>query len=342
MSVLNRRTLASTLAGAVAYGLVARLAFSDSLPIAVPMTFTFIFLVPMAVGYAAVAGTPPGEHVGRRRSAFLGLGAAVMVLITVLAIGVEGLICVVMMTPVFLLMALMGSALALAVRSARNRRLRAPALLVVLMLPYAAGPLEQRIPQLQSRRIVENRIRIRADEAAVWNQIIRVPAIRPEEYRTTFIHRMGFPRPIEATLSHEGVGGVRQASFERGVLFRETVTEWAPLRRLSFTIAADSIPTRTLDQHVTVGGEYFDVLDGTYEIVPVAPGQVELRLWSTHRLSTHFNPYASLWTDFVMRQIQGNILQVVRGRAEAAGQRAAAGAAGALDTEGRAAGQAPG
>ena len=79
-----------------------------------------------------------------------------------------------------------------------------------------------------------------------------------------------------------------------------------------------TVDTMTLDQHVTVGGEYFDVLDGTYEIVPVAPGEVELRLWSTHRLSTHFNSYAALWTDFVMRQIQGNILQVVRDRAEAA------------------------
>ncbi len=318
MLLLNKRTVAATLVGAAAYGLLARLAFSESLPIAVPMTFTFIFLVPLAIGYLATAGAPPGQ--GRARTAVvLPLGAVFMVLAVVLAVGVEGMICVVMMTPVFLLMALLGSTLAVIVRKVRSRRLRATAFVLVLALPYVAGPLEQQIPQLQSRRVVENRIRIRADEAAVWNQIIRVPAIRPEEYRTTFIHRIGFPRPIEATLSHEGVGGVREASFERGVLFRETVTEWTPRRRLSFTIAVDSIPTKTLDQHVTVGGEYFDVLDGTYEIVPVAPREVELRLWSTHRLSTHFNAYASLWTDFVMRQIQGNILQVVRDRAEAAG-----------------------
>lgn len=318
MSLLNKRTLTSALVGAVAYGLIARLAFSKSLPIAEPMTFAFIFLVPLAAGYISVAGAPP-----RDRGAFLGLliplVAAFMVLVTVLAVGVEGLICVVMMAPIFLLMALVGGALALIVRYVGDRRLRATAFVLVLVLPYAAGPLEQRIPQLQSRRVVENRIRIRADAATVWKQIIRVPAIRPDEYRTTFVHRMGFPRPIEATLSHEGVGGVRQASFERGVLFRETVIDWVPQKRLSFTIAADSIPTRTLDQHVTVGGEYFDVLDGTYEIVPVSAGEVELRLWSTHRLSTHFNGYAALWTDFVMRQIQGNILEVVRTRAEAAG-----------------------
>lgn len=317
MSLLNRRTLLATLVGAVAYGLVARLAFGESLPIAVPMTFTFIFLVPMAVGYLAVAGAP-GEERRALRAVVLPLAASLMLLVTVLAVGVEGMICVVMMTPVFLVMAVAGGALALIVRLIRDRRMRATAFVLVLVLPYAAGPVERQIPQLQSRRVVENRIRIRADPETVWRQIIRVPAIRPEEYRTTFIHRIGFPRPIAATLSHEGVGGVREASFERGVLFRETVIDWVPQRRLSFTIAVDSIPTRTLDQHVTVGGEYFDVLDGTYEIVPVSANEVELRLWSTHRLSTHFNAYASLWTDFVMRQIQGNILEVVRARAEAA------------------------
>lgn len=317
MRLSKQQMIAATVVAAVLYGLLARLAFSESLPIAEPMTFTFIFLVPLAVGYASVAGSPRDQ-----RRAFTGLllalAATFILLVTVLAVGVEGLICVVMMTPVFFVMALAGGALAIIVRNIRNRRMRATAFVMVLVLPYAAGPLEQRMPQSQTRRVVENRIRIHADAPTVWRQIIRVPAIRPEEYRTTFIHRIGFPRPIEATLSHEGVGGVREASFERGVLFRETVIEWVPERRLSFTIAVDSIPTRTLDQHVTVGGEYFDVLDGTYEIVPVAPGEVELRLWSTHRLSTHFNGYASLWTDFVMRQIQGNILEVVRDRAEAA------------------------
>lgn len=317
MRLSKQQMIAATVVAAVLYGLLARLAFSESLPIAEPMTFTFIFLVPLAVGYASVAGSPRDQ-----RRAFTGLllslAATFILLVTVLAVGVEGLICVVMMTPVFFMMALAGGALAIIVRNIRNRRMRTTAFVMVLVLPYAAGPLEQRMPQSQTRRVVENRIRIHADAPTVWRQIIRVPAIRPEEYRTTFIHRIGFPRPIEATLSHEGVGGVREASFERGVLFRETVIEWVPERRLSFTIAVDSIPTRTLDQHVTVGGEYFDVLDGTYEIVPVAPGEVELRLWSTHRLSTHFNGYASLWTDFVMRQIQGNILEVVRDRAEAA------------------------
>ena len=48
------------------------------------------------------------------------------------------------------------------------------------------------------------------------------------------------------------------------------------------------------------------------------PGGVLLRLVSHERLSTHFNPYAGLWTDAVMRSIQSEILEVILKRCEGA------------------------
>src|SRR5205807_1245983 len=109
------------------------------------------------------------------------------------------------------------------------------------------------------------------------------------------------PRPVEATLSHEGVGGVRHATFEGGVLFIETVDAWEPQRRLSFSIHAqtDRIPRTTLDDHVTIGGPYFDILRGTYELQPLGNGRTRLVLSSRHRLSTDFNWYSELWTNAV-------------------------------------------
>ncbi|HWA71103.1 MAG TPA: hypothetical protein VG937_02145 [Polyangiaceae bacterium] len=83
-------------------------------------------------------------------------------------------------------------------------------------------------------------------------------------------HVIGLPRPIEATLSHDGVGGVRIARFERGLEFREVVSESQVERRLSFAISAEPAPTAALDEHVAVGGPYFGVLDGTYELEPLA------------------------------------------------------------------------
>jgi hypothetical protein len=129
---------------------------------------------------------------------------------------------------------------------------------------------------------------------------------------------MGFPRPIEATLSHEGVGGVRHARFERGLYFIETVTYWDPPRSIRFAIAPDpkQTPLTTLDEHVLVGGRYFDVLEGAYRIEPLDGKSVRLHLSSEHRISTHFNAYTSLWSDYLMSEIQQNILLVIKQRAE--------------------------
>jgi hypothetical protein len=160
---------------------------------------------------------------------------------------------------------------------------------------------------------------IHAPASVVWENIRSVPAIAPAELPGSWVTRIGFPKPVAATLSHEGIGGVRAASFTGGVVFTETITRWQPDEDLQFSIRANtqSIPATTLDEHVSIGGAFFDVLDGEYRLEP-RPGGVLLRLVSHERLSTHFNPYAGLWTDAVMRSIQSEILEVIRKRCEGA------------------------
>ena len=99
--------------------------------------------------------------------------------------------------------------------------------------------------------------------------------------------------------------------------FFETVTEWVPERTIAFTIKADPdfIPRTAFDQHIIVGGRFYDVLDGRYVILREENG-CRLVLTSTHRLSTRFNAYAGWWSRWVMNQIQSSILTVIKGRAE--------------------------
>ena len=73
----------------------------------------------------------------------------------------------------------------------------------------------------------------------------------------------------------------------------------------------------TLDPHVTIGGPYFDVLQGTYRLEPLADGGTRLWLESRLRVSTHFNLYSGPWADAIMRSVQETILVVERRRAEA-------------------------
>jgi uncharacterized ferritin-like protein (DUF455 family) len=87
---------------------------------------------------------------------------------------------------------------------------------------------------------------------------------------------------------------------------------------MHFTIRANpyNIPSTTMDEHIVVGGAYFDVLDGTYELEPLADNRYRLHLYSHFKLATSFNFYASWWAGWIMKDIQNNILQVIKRRAE--------------------------
>jgi hypothetical protein len=187
-----------------------------------------------------------------------------------------------------------------------------------LCLPLLISPFEQQFLSQRNLRSVESIIDIQAAPATVWKNIERVPAIRSSELQSSWSHAIGFPNPVEATLSKEAVGGVRNATFEGGVLFIETVDTWEPGHHLGFSIRAqtDKIPATTLDEHVTVGGEYFDVLHGDYELEPLGNGVIRLHLRSLHRVSTDLNWYAHLWTDAIMSDLQVRILKVIKKRCE--------------------------
>jgi hypothetical protein len=310
--VMLRPAMLVGLASGLTFGLLTRfITETDRFgPVFAVMTLSFLFLVPLVIGYLTVRPNPQPSWAYRLLAPW---SPTVLSVVVCFAVGWEGTICIVMGLPILLIFSSLGGVLG------GLASLRGPAGVVsAMLLPFVAAPLEHRLPNPERLHEVHTSIPIRASPATVWAQIIEVPAITPAEQRPALFIRLGFPRPISATLSRPGVGALRHARFERGVLFLETVTDWVPKRLLRFTIAAPtaSIPASTLDRHVTIGGPYFDVLSGRYDIRPTNNGQVILDLTSELRVSTHFNLYAAPWADAIMRSIQENILEVIRARAE--------------------------
>lgn len=280
------------------------------------MTLAFIVLGPLVIGFLTIRQAESHQTTPIWIWIVLPWASVAVMMAATALFAIEGAICIVMALPIALVLSSIGGVVA-GIISRRHRIDRTPTLCLAV-LPFLLAHAEARLNAPLETRTVSSEIRIHASPQVVWQNIERVPAISPAELRPNWTHRIGFPRPIEATLSLEGVGGVRHASFERGLLFIETVTAWEPEHRLAFSIRADSahIPTTTLDEHVTIGGRYFDVLDGEYLIEPIDHGDVILHLTSHQRLSTGFNGYAGLWTDAVMQNLQTSILQVIQHRCE--------------------------
>lgn len=325
----NRHLMIEGVALGAAYGLFLRAGLGsnvfsqwinthDHYQITAIMTWGFLLVGPFAMGFIAVGRAEAHTHIPVWKWMFVPWLSVLVMMLAAVLFAWEGAICIAMATPLALIFASIGGVAAGVYRRIRN--VSNATLTCVALLPFVVVPIEARLSAPNQTRTVSSQILIHSSARTIWQNIERVPAIAPSELRPSWTHSLGFPKPVEATLSFEGVGGVRHASFERGLLFIETINSWEPEQRLAFSIKADTahIPPTTLDEHVTIGGRYFDVLDGEYRIEPLANGDVVLHLTSHQRLSTDFNSYAGLWTDAVMQNIQTSILQVIKRRCEQA------------------------
>ncbi len=282
------------------------------------VSISFLAVVPLAMGYLSVTEylrSTPANQWRAYKWFFLPCASVGLSMVVAVLFKWEGRICLVFAAPIMLLFGMLGGLAARIVWGKFGNG--SPGRMSAFAVPLLLLLIEAHVPNPYEIRTVRTEILIHGSANAVWRNIKSVRLIQPTELPQSWVGKVGFPRPLAATLSHDGVGGVRQASFSGGLVFTETVNRWEPERDLRFSIRAntDSIPKSTLDEHVTIGGAFFDVLDGEYTLEE-RPEGILLHLSSQERLSTHVNPYAGVWTDAVMTAIQKQILVVIRERTE--------------------------
>jgi hypothetical protein len=305
----------------LAYGLAIRIASRFHWWVAGVgiMAVAFLFATPFVMGFITVFISERQRRLRVWMWFVLPWLSVVGGTIGTLITHLEGYICIAMFLPIGMVCATIGGVIAgLLVRFSRHKRSNEVIAGCVLFLPLLITPWEQGVFYAKEIRNANTFIDIEAPSSVIWRNIERVPAIQARELPASWSHRIGFPNPVEATLSREGIGGVRHAIFSGGVVFVETIDVWQPLQRLGFNIRAqtDQIPRTTLDDHVRIGGPFFDVLHGEYHLERISDKVVRLHLSSQHRVSTDFNWYAEIWTDAIMADLQNRILRVIKARCE--------------------------
>jgi hypothetical protein len=317
----NPKSWLIALAVPVVYALFMRIVF-DLDPFRdfiVVMSIGFILAVPFSIGYLTVMLSGV-ESVKIRAYRVLAPWAPIAVFLCLtLLFRIEGWACWIMILPVFLFFASLGGVIAGRRKLRKHNRSDKLQVSLIVALPFLIAPLEKLLPHLPTRYEAYTYADIRAPAEKIWNNVLRVRAIPEEADHGTLTRTLGFPRPIRAELNYAGVGGSRQAIFSKGLVFEEVVLDYEDQKRMHFSIKADphDIPSTTMDKHVVIGGDYFDVLDGTYELQRLSDSVYRLHLYSHFTLKTTFNFYASWWAGWIMKDIQNNILRVIQTRCEA-------------------------
>ncbi len=304
---------------ALLYALLVRLTFAskDYSFLFGTMTCGFLFLVPLAIGALTIRLAPDEHRKSLTYAIFMpwvsitivGIGSAVLAL--------EAAICILMALPIFLCLSSLGGYLFCdknidppQTPSSHNAMLG-----LILLAPYLVTPFEMKLPTNASHRVVENEIRINAPANIVWDNIVNIPYINSNEQQYSIFHTFGVPKLEEAILTHEGVGGIRNAVFDNGLIFTETITSWNENQSVQFSISPSSQSTAPPPYKI-IGSKYLAVTEMDYSIEQIDQNNVILHLSSQHILTTHLNFYAGFWTELILKDVQAYALRIIKNRSE--------------------------
>src|SRR5262249_12041830 len=152
----------------------------------------------------------------------------------ILAIAIEGLICIAMAAPIAWLLALLGGSLAYAIHGEPGFGPEQTSTFgaVLLTLPLLMG-LEYAVPPTTPRFQVRTSVKIAAPPEIVWKHIIAFPPLaKPHELLFRY---GGVAYPIEAHIKGEGLTADRECRFSTGS-FKEPILVWEKNRHFAFGI----------------------------------------------------------------------------------------------------------
>lgn len=276
----------------------------------------FMLVAPFCLG-ALVSLLADPE--GKRSTIFhmLVLPSAVSGIVTLAGAVVlrEGLLCIVMLIPVWFAALSLGG---LMIHSFHTQfhdrgRMNAAILAGVAALASAIGP---DLLSVSHDYRFERTIIVDAAPEEIWPHLESLTDIGPAEGRWTITQNLlAVPRPVSARL----IGEVRYAEWEGGVRFEEHITKREPGRLMEWEfVFPDPSLQQHVDRHIDPDGRHLKVSRGGYLLEPLPDGRTRVPLHTAIRLDTQLNPYPAMWARLMLGDIQDNILEIIRTRAESA------------------------
>jgi uncharacterized membrane protein YhaH (DUF805 family) len=296
------RVMPRSLSGAWLFGMGLSLAFQTAcaaVGIALSSYGLMLFLVaPVAAG-AIVGFCVAYRRVGLKKSPTrYGLGAGLIGLMLLLAMGIEGILCVALAAPFLLPLSALGGKIGGAIANAGRRVPQALKAFAFLPLLIAIeGP-----PQEPPEHVVETVVHVAATPETVFHHVVSFPPLGDPP---AGLFDLGLPRPLAATIDGQGEAAIRRCHFTSGT-FVEPIEVWRPGEELTFGVSEEP------RQH----SDYLTVTRGQFRMERSADGTTRLigRTWYRLKLgpAAYWRPLA----EWGLHTIHGHVLAHVKRLAE--------------------------
>ena len=228
----------------------------------------------------------------------------------------EGIICLVMLYPIAVIMGLLGSAVVWTIAATSPQR-SVSSCLPLIVLPLLVGA--ETVIHKACEYEVSSSIEIDALPELVWPHVIGFSELpSPPEW----FFRLGIAYPCRATIEGTGVGAIRYCEFSTGP-FVEPITVWDAPRRLSFDVVSQPAPMHELSPYRHVHPPHLDgylrCKRGEFRLIALPEGRTRLEGSTWYEFDIYPQNYWTLWSDLLIHQIHGRVLEHIRELAETRG-----------------------
>jgi len=273
--------------------------------------------LPFAMGFAAAYIY--GTRTRRTLKASVGVACLSVVLVgaALLAIAVEGLICLIMAAPLALPLAAFGGFCAHQVQQARWARAEASLLLPLLLFTVPGLQwAEHRLARQPSVYVVQSAIEIHASPETVWHQVVAFSQIPPP---TEWMFRAGIAYPIRAEITGSGPGAVRHCVFSTGA-FVEPIEVWDEPHRLKFSVTSNPPPLEEWTPYPHIDPPhlhgFLESQGGEFLLTLLPNGGTRLVGTTWYRHGLWPGEYWKVWSDLIIHRIHVRVLAHIRDESE--------------------------
>ena len=318
------------------YGVVMRVIFGFAAAFTDVMTLTFMFFIPFGIGYMTVYFIPDNKV----QTPAAGFGypwlTTLAILVITVMIELEGIICWIILLPVFGVIAGLGGLMAYHQHKKPKQLDRLDVdedrpldsdfwdkndtmqVAVWVLLPLFLGVAEGERLTSREDLLIEKTVVVDSAPEQVWDAILNKSETEIKAKSTPLNSLIGFPKHERTTLDKADIGGKRMIYYERGLFFEETIKEIIPNQKLVLDIHADpnKIPPTVMDEHIIIGGKHLDLLEDVYSLEEMTNGQTKVTLSSSFYINTPCNWYASWWAEMLMKDMLKGELNLIKKMAE--------------------------
>jgi hypothetical protein len=248
--------------------------------------------------------------------------SVLLVATAMLVLAFEGVFCLLMAAPIAIILAVVGAFFGWLVQKDRwiglrsQGRLYACAWVVMPLLIMQDGAHPGTPPLIPANSSCV----ISAPVETVWRHVLGFGDLSPPKEK---IFQLGIAYPLRARLEGKGVGAVRHCEFSTGA-FVEPITAWEENQRLAFDVVSQPHPMREWSPYANVHPAhlegFFRSRRGEFRLTALPEGKTLLEGTTWYEQDIWPQAYWRPWSDYLIHQIHGRVLEHIKHEAEAVPQ----------------------